>query len=221
MNTLKFLATFTIMVGCLSQIAGAESFFFSSNLSIPDSQSAGVSDVETIASGISQIGSVQVALNITGDFNGDLYCYLVHGSSLSVLLNRPGRMVNNPFGYADSGFNITLIDQAANGNIHNYEGMLTPADGSPLTGIWQPDGRTSSPASVLDTDPSTAGLSVFNSLNASGDWTLFLADLSPGGNSTLNSWQLIINPVPEPSSLALVCVGLGAMVALRRGRKSK
>jgi hypothetical protein len=63
---------------------------------------------------------------------------------------------------------------------------------------------------VLDTDPGTAGLSVFDSLNASGSWTLFIADLSPGGTSELVSWQLIIDPVPEPSVLALTVLGLAA-----------
>lgn len=209
-----------MLAGCATQLAVADIFSFTNNLAIPDGQPAGVSDVETIASGISQIGSVQVSLDITGDFNGDLYCYLQHDSALSVLLNRPGSTAGNPFGYADSGFTITLMDLSTNGNIHTYEGVVTPAAGSPLTGVWQPDGRTTSPASVLDTDPSTAGLSLFDGLNPSGNWTLFIADLSPDGSSVLNSWQLIISPVPEPSGLTLGVMGLGAMAACFHWRKT-
>ena len=219
MNSTKPLAALIAMAGCVSHIAVADVFSFTNNLAIPDGQPAGVSDVQTISSSVSQIGSLLVSLNITGDFNGDLYCYLEHDNALSVLLNRPGRTTNNPFGYSDSGFNITLMDPATNGNIHNYQGVLTPSEGSPLTGVWQPDGRTSSPANVLDTDLNTAGLSVFDSLNAGGTWTLFIADLSPGGSSVLTGWQLIFNPVPEPSVLALAVLGLGTMAAGGRWRK--
>ena len=213
MNTGKFLAALAVTAGCVSQPAGADVFSYTNNLAIPDGQAGGVSDVETIATGITQIGSLQVRLNISGNFNGDLYCYLQHNSALSILLNRPGRSANNPFGYADSGFNITLLDLTPNGNIHAYAGALTPAAGLPLTGAWEPDGRPSSPASVLDTDPSTAGLSQFNGLDANGSWTLFIADLSTGGNSVLNSWQLSFSAVPEPSVGALGMLSLGLAAA--------
>ena len=219
MNRPKCLATLIVAAGFISQLAFADTFSFTSNLAIPDGQPAGVSDVETISSSVSQITTVWVSLDITGDFNGDLYCYLQHSNALSVLLNRAGRMANNPFGYADSGFDITLADVATNGNIHMYQGVVTPAAGAQLTGMWQPDGRTSSPATALDTNPSTAGLSVFDSLNASGSWTLFIADLSPGGTSELVSWQLIINPVPEPSVLGQTIIGLAVLTGFARVHK--
>jgi len=219
MNLPKYLAPLVVAAGFSSRLALADTFSFTNNLAIPDGQAAGVSDVESITSGISQIGSVMVSLNIAGDFNGDLYCYLEHDNAFSVLLNRVGRTTGSAFGYADSGFNIVLIDTATNGNIHNYQGVFTPAAGTPLTGVWQPDGRTTSPASVLDTDPSTAGLSVFDNLNASGSWTLFLADLSPGGTSELVSWQLDFYTVPEPSIVALTIAGLAVVTGFARIRK--
>jgi hypothetical protein len=135
------------------------------------------------------------------------------------LLNRPGRTAGNPFGYADSGFNILLSNSAANGNVHTYETMVTLAANTPLTGAWQPDGRTNSPASVLDTNPSTAGLGVFNGLNASGDWTLFVADVSSGGTNELTGWQLIINPVPEPSAWILGLLGMGMVSGFYRWKR--
>ena len=218
MNPLKCLAVFAALAVSAGQLASAEDFTFTDNLAIPDGQFAGVSDVEAVSSGVSQIGSVQVVLNIVGNFNGDLFCYLKYNNSLSVLLNRPGRTAGNPFGYADSGFNITLSDSAANGNIHTYESVQTPAGGSPLTGVWQPDGRTTSPAMVLDTDPSTAGLGVFDGLNASGTWTLFIADMSTGGTSELVGWQLIVSPVPEPSALMLGFLGTSLAAGMRWNR---
>ncbi len=220
MSAFKFIAAFVGLAGCVSQIAVAEVYSFTNNLSVPDGQPAGVSDVETVSSGLSQIGSVQVVLNIVGNFNGDLFCYLQYDDHLAVLLNRPGRTAGNSFGYDDSGFSVTLSDTATNGNIHTYGGVVVPVSGLPLTGAWQPDGRTNSPATVLDTNPSTAGLGLFDGLNPSGNWTLFLADLSPGGTSVLNSWQLIITPVPEPSALALEVVGLGALLVFIRKVKN-
>jgi subtilisin-like proprotein convertase family protein len=218
MNTPKFLAAFVALTVCAGRIAVADVFSFTSlNLSISDGQPAGISDEETISSSISRIGSVQVGLNIAGNFNGDLYCDLRYNNTLSVLLSRPGRTAGDSFGYADSGFNITLSDSATNGNIHTYELVLTPVAGSPLTGVWQPDGRTTSPATVVDTDPSTTSLSLFDGMNPSGNWTLFIADMSRGGDSTLVGWQLTIEPVPEPSVAAFL--GLGAVAAfIRRGR---
>ena len=150
--------------------------------------------------------------------NGDLYCYLQHSSGLSVLLNRAGRTSGDGFGYDDAGFNVTLSDSAANGNIHTYRNVFVPPGGSGLSGFWQPDGRLISPMTVVDTDPVNAQLNVFNGLDASGTWTLFLSDNSSGGNNLLNSWQLIITPVPEPSAVSLLALGLGVVCVKARRR---
>lgn len=53
-----------------------------------------------------------------------------------------------------------------------------------MTGTWQPDGRTNSPGSVLDSQPPDAFLSSFNGLDPNGDWTLFVADVSGGDTHT-------------------------------------
>jgi subtilisin-like proprotein convertase family protein len=208
--------TFSILLSTVLLLSGpaayGDTFSFTDNLAIPDGEPAGVSDVQAISTSITQITSLQVSLNIAGNFNGDLYCYLQYDGTLSVLLNRVGRSVSNPFGYADSGFAVTFSDTAANGNIHTYQLETIPANGTPLTGLWQPDGRTTSPATVLNTDPGTANLSQFNGLNPNGNWTLFVADLSPGGTSELLGWQLTVNPVPEPSGSVLMLIGLGVLL---------
>src|SRR5260370_868131 len=76
-----------------------------------------------------------------------------------------------------------------------------------------PNGRNVNPLSVVDTDPRTALLSSFNGLDPNGGWTLFFADLSSGEQSTLESWSLSINAVPEPTTYALIA--FGGLVALR------
>ncbi len=113
-----------------------------------------------------------------------------------MLLNRPGRTPANPYGYSDAGFNITLADSATN-DLHNYRTVTTPPAGSALAGSWKPDARYVHPTLVTDTSTRSAFLSVFNGLNANGTWTLFLADIDPGGTNSLNSWALEITGNPK------------------------
>ena len=165
------------------------------NLAIPDGSPAGVTDVRTITSGIAHITSLQVRLNISGDFNGDLYAYLQHGGGLTVLINRTGKTKTNPYGYDDCGFDVTFSDSAAN-DIHTYRLATTPPRGLPLTGAWQPDARYIDPTVVTDASLRTTFLSEFVGLNPQGDWVLFLAGLDFGGTNTLNSWALELTGTP-------------------------
>lgn len=178
------------------------------SLELPDGSASGVVDSRTVTSAITYIESVTVSLNLTSEWNGDLYVYLVHDDGLSVLLNRVGRTADNSFGYGDEGLNVTLSDNGAE-NIHEYRMTLTPASGQPLTGVWQPDGRLTDPAFSLDTDASTAGLGVFTGGNANGEWTLFLADVHGGGMTQLQSWGMTITGIPEPTTWSLLAAGLG------------
>src|SRR4051794_24951600 len=71
-----------LLIGCGSLLARAqlvEQYSFNPNLAIPDGNSTGASDSQLItSSAIPAIAAVTVALNATGDFNGDLYVYLRH-----------------------------------------------------------------------------------------------------------------------------------------------
>jgi subtilisin-like proprotein convertase family protein len=221
MKTVTLLAALASL-GMLGLRAEASEVFAFNNLNktITDGSFAGVIDEQTISSSVSWIGSVRVTLNLSAEYNGDLYVYLVHDGALSVLLNRCGRTAGNLDGYADSGFQVTLSDSSANGDIHTYGSSLSLGLNQPLTSEWQPDGRYVAPNQVLDTDTRTAGLGVFTGADASGTWTLFLADTASGGSSVLNSWQLEFFPVvvPEPSALAMLLLGSGLVLRrLRRG----
>ena len=181
---------------------------------IPDGNTAGWQDTRTISdiTPDDTIVDVNVRLNISGGYNGDLYGYLVHSTGFAVLLNRSGRTSSDAFGYADAGFNITLDGSAAT-DIHSYGGN----GGSQLTGTWQADARNVDPGIVTDASSRTAYLSSFDTLAANGDWTLFLADMSGGDVGTLVSWGLDIEVVPEPITWALIVFG-GALGAARLGR---
>lgn len=212
------VAGFSVSVSTLSAAELLTNTFSTTpNVSIPDNNLVGVASVQTIATPILSISNVSVTLNISGGFVGDLYGYLTYGNQLAILLNREGRTASNPFGYLDSGLNVTLSDAAANGDIHSYRLVSNP-NGGILTGLWAPDARNTHPFSSLDTTPRTAFLSSFTGLNPNGDWTLYLADVSPVGSSTLNGWSLeVVGVVPEPATWYLL--GAGAFLALCLRRK--
>ena len=184
-----------------AQLAQTNTFTGINPIVIPTGNPAGVTDVRTITSAIAHITSLQVQLHITGDFNGDLYCYLQHASGLTVLLNRAGRTATNPNGYNDYGFNVTFADSANSNDVHLYRQVTTPPKGLPLTGTWQPDARYVDPTQVEDTSLRSTFLSQFNGLSPQGQWTLFVADMGVyGSTNVLNSWSLEFTgtPVVQP-----------------------
>jgi subtilisin-like proprotein convertase family protein len=193
------------------------------NALIPDGNPVGISSSTNLTGIAGTITSVTVNLDITGGFNGDLYAYLAGpAGEFAVLLNRVGVASGNSFGYGDTGFNVTFSDGSP--NIHGYQsGSYSLNGGGQLTGTWGTDGRNidpqSSPATFDSTTP-TANLGSFDGNSANGAWTLFVADLSSGGQGTLVSWGLTVVTVPEPQTWALVAGGAGLLLTLNRRRKA-
>jgi hypothetical protein len=161
---------------------------------VPNGNPTGWSDTRSLTTGDlgtdTLIQDVNVVLNVSGGYNGDLYGYLVHSSGFCVLLDRVGTGSGSEpqytFGFSTAGFdNVRLDDGSLNGNIHD---MSNPANGTYVS-----DGGT---------------LASFNGLDATGSWTLFLADMAGGGDpSTVLSWSLEIEAVPEPTTWALIGFG--------------
>lgn len=111
-----------------------------------------------------------------------------------------------------------VFDDSAANDFHLYQA----AGGLILGGAaWQPDGRSAPPNSVLDTSARTSLLNGFNGMNPNGSWTLFVADLSVGGQSTVTAWGLDITAVPEPGQSLGVGMLLGSALLIRmRPRRS-
>ena len=196
------------------------------NQAIPDADPFGLSVTNDLSGFVGAISSITVSLNISNGINGDLYGYLAGpNGGFAVLFNRVGVTSGNSFGYGDAGFDVTFDDAAANGDIHPYQTTLGGAPSGQLTGTWQPDGRNIDPQSApgdFDTAARDASLSSFDATDPNGTWTLFLADLSSGGQSTLASWDLNVTTVPEPSFLALLGLGaLGITGFLRRSHRRR
>ena len=177
---------------------------------IPDNSIIGIASSRTVTTPITQITSVSVSLNIIGGWNGDYYAYLSHGGGFSILLNRPGRSPVAPYGSGSSGFNVVLSDSAAF-DVHTS----IPGSGT-VTGTYQPDARNTDPATATDGDVRTAFLDSFTGLDPNGQWTLFIADVSPGATGMLQSWSLEIQGIPEPQTGLLALIG--ALLTLRRRR---
>ena len=197
----RLVVLWLLLVLCLP--ASAALYTFNPNAAIPDHNPTGLTDSHTISGLGFQIADVRVTLNISGGYNGDLYGYLrLNSSPLVVLLNRVGVTGTDPDGYASSGFSITLAANAAH-DIHFYQNFSPSYNGSgQLTGTWQADGRT---------DPLTSSrgsLDAFDGYNPNGTWTLFFADQNVGDQSTLVSWSLDIEAVPEPVVVALFIFGV-------------
>ncbi len=178
---------------------------------VPDNSTVGWSDTRLISSTTGNIIDVQVHLQISGGFNGDLYAYLTHDSGFAVLLNRPGKTASNPDGSFTTSIDAVFV-AAAGLDVHNA---------SSFAGIFQPDGRNVSPLTVTDASPRTALLTSFLGSDPTGGWTLFVADLSPMGQSTVSRWGLTLTTngaaVPEPSTV----LGAGVllmMASLKRRR---
>ena len=175
---------------------------------VPDGNLSGWADTRAVEAVLGPITGLSVSLNLSGGWNGDLYAYLVHNDGYAVLLNRVGRGTGNEPGYGTSGMNVVFNAAAAGGNIHGYGGASAP------TGAYIPDGRNIDPRSTaaeFSAATPTALLSSFTGQNGEGSWTLFLADVAGGDQSTVSSWGLEITSTPEPSSLAMM--GLVALAA--------
>ncbi len=199
---MKTIACACVLVPLAANAATTITNTWTVSTAIPDNDDVGYTDTRSIsAPALTAIETVNVALNFTGGWNGDLYVYLIHGSGFAVLLNRPGRDTGTPDGSSSSGMTINLDDTAL-ADIHTG----IPMGGGPVSGTWQPDGRTTDPLAVVNSDPRTALLSSFAGLDSNGDWTLFVADQSGGGVSTLESWTLTITGVPETSTILMAAL---------------
>jgi subtilisin-like proprotein convertase family protein len=193
------------------------------NANIPDGNPVGWAGTATASGYLPSISAVSVNLNISGGYNGDLYAYLSYGGVLVPLLTRVGTTSGNAFGYANTGFNVTLSSTASGAqDVHSYQDHSASYNESgQLLGTWQPDGRAIIPAtSQPDFEASRVSFGSYNAMNPNGTWTLFLADLSAGGQSQLVNWSLDITAVPEPVNVAVdIFAGVFLVVTLARSRQ--
>lgn len=211
MKTATLVKSVLLLLGHAAALSAATTWnsTFVVSTAIPDDSLVGVANTHTVTSNITAITEVNLAITLTGGWNGDLYAYLAHDDGFCILLNRPGRSLVLPDGSGTANLDVLFTD-AASLDLHT----AIPASG-PVSGSYQPDARNVDPASALDTSPRSAYLGTFGGLDPNGDWTLFVADLSPGGSAVLQSWTLTVTGVPEPTSCMLLVVS-GLFLLKRR-----
>lgn len=229
--TLLPLAAFTVIFSpCFANAALIINR--SVDLEIPDYDPSGIISVLNFNTGGKLVSSIEVRLEISGGWNGDLYAYLQHSSDsssvISVLLNRPGRTEANQAGSASSGMEVVFKDEAG----LDLNTAISGNYGDFVSGEYQPDARSADPDEVTNNSLRSLYLSGFDGIQADGDWTLFVADLGGGETSTLSSWGISmvtsdspIAAVPEPSDFLLgavpTCVGGFVLLRRRRARTAK
>ena len=220
------LALLTLMMSLAISVR-AQSMFTNSysqtvNTIVPDDNPNGINSTITVSGAQGAIQSVSIGMTVTNGFAGDYYAYVVDpAGDLAVLANRVGVGSGNPFGYSETGFNVTFSSLATN-NIHFYQlGSYTVDGNGVLLGTWQADGRNIDPESTpsaFNTASTTTGLNLFPGTNPNGDWTFFIADMSGGYQGTLVDWNITVVSTPEPASVQLLAVAaaIGAGYGLRR-----
>lgn len=202
MNSISLVLASALILASANAITITQNF--SPGANIPDDTLTGIQFTENIIAPDSKIIDITVNLHIgavdgSPAFLGDLYAYLKHADDLVSLLNRPGRRTGFSAGYDDDQIlNVTF--DAVSPNIHSYRVDDAIPLTSALTGHWSPNGRATHPLSVLDTDRPALGLEEFVGASANGDWTLFVSDLSSGGEHRLVSWGLDIRTASVPDS---------------------
>lgn len=189
---------------------------------IPDLQDPPLSFLQTINdSTIFSLTDVLVGLHLVdttvgNGFAGEMFVSLNKDLSLtSILLNRVGVTSLDPVGHPYDGWDVGFQDSAPNGDVHSV--AMAALSSGVLSGLYQPDGRTS-PTDVAR----PAMLASFITSTGNGDWRLSVADLQFGGSMRLQSWSLTLSGmsnVPEPLSFTAGLALLGVLGTTWWGRR--
>ncbi len=150
---------------------GDPSYTTSPNLAIPDNNATGITSSQTISGLSGTITDLNVRINITHTFVGDLVISLVSPAGTTVsLINRRGSSGDN--------FTNTVLDDEAATSITSVT-----STNAPFTGNFRPE----SPLSLVDgQDPN-------------GTWQLRVTDRAGADVGTLVNWSLIFGGYAEPS----------------------
>lgn len=143
------------------------------NVAIPDANAAGVSHVINVPDSFS-IEDLNVGLNVTHTFVGDLCVTLTHNATSVNLILRMGDGLNDchlesPFGCGENNLSGIMLDDEGATSIES-------ACSANLT----------SPPNFIPQE----ALSAFDGQDAAGAWTLTVSDNAGQDTGTFNSWSL-------------------------------
>lgn len=143
-------------------------------VSIPDNNPAGATSVLMVGDNVS-LADLNVRVNITHTFVGDLFISLTSPMGTTVtLLDRPGQPATM-FGCGDNNMNVTFDDESAG----DLENLCSGTNSTP----WL-DGS----------GPPVNPLSAFDGEMTAGNWTLTVSDNALQDTGQISDWELITDP---------------------------
>ncbi|MCI5162887.1 MAG: PEP-CTERM sorting domain-containing protein [Candidatus Electrothrix sp. AX5] len=153
------------------------------------------------------ISDLNVFVDLTHTYMGDLDIFLEHNGTQVQLFNQDG--------YGGDNLTGVLFDDEANIAIDSWSPPFGP-------GTFQTDSSPDSGKSRL--------LSDFNTMNLSGDWQLLIVDNLGGDTGQLNTFRIEgnahsvqnnANSVPEPATATMLFFGLAGLAGSGFRRKKK
>jgi subtilisin-like proprotein convertase family protein len=145
-------------------------------VAIPDNTPAGITSAIVVAGAGASIWDVDVTLNVTHTFPGDLDITLTSPAGTVVTLSTDNG------GSSDDAFNGTLFDDQA--------GAANPP--GPVNDVTYAAGVVETP--VAPEEPLAALLGE----NPNGTWTLAIVDDAGGDVGTLTNWSISVATLPSP-----------------------
>ncbi|MDP6908010.1 MAG: HYR domain-containing protein, partial [Flavobacteriales bacterium] len=140
----------------------------SPNTAIPDGDPGGMTSVLNVPDSFNP-SDLNVNLTIDHTWVGDLIITLTHDGNTAILVDRMGAPAIGSLGCSDDNLVVTVDDAAGSA----FEDACT-GTGGPVVGTF----------TGVDL------LSVFNSSDVNGDWTLFVSDNAGADTGTLIEWSI-------------------------------
>lgn len=195
MRSFVTLACAAALVFALAPDASAQAYPSSDTpIAVPDGNPGGnvcgdpgapaVSTI-TVPGGGGNVTDLNVILDISATWVGDVRVTLSNGTHTAVLVDHPG--TTSPTGCGDSSNDfpgVIMDDEGTDGAIEDAGGAGTNDPAYTAGGRYTPN----EPLSVFDGDP------------LEGTWTLTVFDGGEGDATTLNGWQLLFNDSPPVAS---------------------
>jgi len=153
------------------------------NLAVLDSPAAAVTNVQTLVGQPTPIADVDVDLNMTHTWVGDLVITIEHNNTIVTLIDRMGVPASGAGCLNDNLQDIIMDDE---GTVV----IETTCNAGPAAGPSPPNFY---PGTAIGTPYSALGLSAFDGMDPNGPWTISVQDFAGGDTGTLLSWSLHIN----------------------------
>eukprot|EP01083_Nonionella_stella_P253546 872328_1 len=168
---------------CITTFSPCDSLTHSINITcqetdnlVIDSNNAAKSIInipENIIPNNTQILNVKVSTTFQHTWVADLQAFLLHENKTTILFGNNGGEI----GCSQNNVNVLLSDSSA--NLPFYDGITCDAGSYGIDGTHQP----------------VTPLSVYNGLNANGNWYLYVFDFAGGDNGIFGEWSIILQLV--------------------------